>query len=181
MNLQSNDFELFGIPARFAQSRAALDQRWMDLQRQAHPDRFSEQGAAAQRIAMQWSVRINEAYQRLKDPLKRAAYLCEMNGAPVHAESNTAMPAQFLQQQMAWRDSLDDAVGVAQLNHIGAEVARARREALERCEHLLDVEQDYGQAVQLVRAWMFIERFGRDVEDRVDASQESTSPVVKGQ
>lgn len=181
MNLQSNDFELFGIPARFAQSSAALDQRWKDLQRQAHPDRFSQQGAAAQRIAMQWSVRINEAYQRLRDPLKRAAYLCELNGAPVHAENNTAMPAQFLQQQMAWRESLDDAASAAELSQIGAEVATARHEALQKCEQLLDAEHDYGQAAQQVRAWMFIERFARDVEDRLDASQPSAGPVVKGQ
>ena len=75
MNLNDSDFTLFDVPERFAQDRAALDTRWKALQREAHPDRFAGQGAAAQRIAMQWSVRINEAYQRLKDPLKRAAYL----------------------------------------------------------------------------------------------------------
>ena len=75
MNLNDTDFELFAVPARFAQDRAALDARWKELQREAHPDRFAAQGAAAQRIAMQWSVRINEAYQRLKDPMRRAAYL----------------------------------------------------------------------------------------------------------
>ena len=83
MNLQSNDFELFGLPQQFAQDRARLDARWKELQREAHPDKFAAQGAAAQRVAMQWSVRINEAYQRLKDPLKRAAYLCELHGAPI--------------------------------------------------------------------------------------------------
>jgi molecular chaperone HscB len=87
----------------------ALDARWKELQREAHPDRFAAQGAAAQRVAMQWSVRINEAYQRLKDPLKRAAYLCELHGAPIQAENNTAMPARFLMQQMEWREALDEA------------------------------------------------------------------------
>jgi molecular chaperone HscB len=75
VNLQSSDFELFGLAPQFAQDRAAIDARWKDLQREAHPDKFAAQGAAAQRLSMQWSVRINEAYQRLKDPLKRAAYL----------------------------------------------------------------------------------------------------------
>ena len=93
ISLQTNDFELFDVPAQFAQDRAQLDARWKALQREAHPDRFAAEGAAAQRIAMQWSVRINEAYQRLKDPLKRAAYLCELQGAPVQAENNTAMPS----------------------------------------------------------------------------------------
>ena len=69
MNLQSgrlfyDDFTLFGLTQQFAQDRAAVDARWKALQREAHPDKFAAQGAAAQRVAMQWSVRINEAYQR---------------------------------------------------------------------------------------------------------------------
>ena len=107
--LQDDDFALFALPRRFAQDGAALGERWKDLQRQAHPDRFASQGAAAQRVAMQWSVRINEAYQRLKDPLRRAAYLCELRGAPINAENNTAMPTEFLMAQMQWREALDDA------------------------------------------------------------------------
>jgi len=95
VNLQSNDFELFGLPVRFAIDRTDLDQRWKQLQREAHPDKFAFQGASAQRVAMQWSVRINEAYQRLKNPLKRAAYLCELNAQAIQAETNTAMPADF--------------------------------------------------------------------------------------
>ncbi|WP_163768973.1 Fe-S protein assembly co-chaperone HscB, partial [Providencia stuartii] len=77
---------------------------------EVHPDRFASEGAAAQRVAMQWAMRVNEGYQRLKDPLKRAAYLCELRGAPVQAENNTAMPPAFLMQQMAWREALDDAI-----------------------------------------------------------------------
>src|SRR6218665_401178 len=109
MNLQSNDFELFAVPVQFAQDAQQLAERWKALQKQAHPDRFASQGAAAQRVAMQWSVRINEAYQRLKDPLKRAAYLCEMHDAPIRAEDNTAMPTAFLMEQMEWREALEDA------------------------------------------------------------------------
>jgi molecular chaperone HscB len=117
---------------------------------------------------MQWSVRINEAYQRLKDPLKRAAYLCELHGAPVNAENNTAMPAAFLMQQMEWREALDDATSTADLDEIDAQVLSARREFLQKCEQLLDVAQDYAQAVQQVRALMFIERFAHDIEARLD-------------
>ena len=53
MNLNDTDFELFAVPATFAQDRAALDARWKDLQREAHPDKFAAQGQAAQRVAMQ--------------------------------------------------------------------------------------------------------------------------------
>ncbi|RUP29532.1 MAG: Fe-S protein assembly co-chaperone HscB, partial [Curvibacter sp.] len=148
MNLQSNDFELFGVPEQFAQDRAALDQRWKELQREAHPDRFAAQGAAAQRVAMQWSVRINEAYQRLKDPLRRAAYLCELRGAPIEAENNTAMPAAFLMQQMEWREALDEARDAVTLERLESEVASARGQAIEACRRLLDDEQQFVAAAQ---------------------------------
>ena len=109
MKLDSDDFELFATERRFAQSRPALDARWKLLQGEVHPDRFAAEGPAAQRVALQWAMRVNEAYERLKDPLKRAAYLCELNGAPISAEDNTAMPPGFLVQQLEWREALDEA------------------------------------------------------------------------
>jgi len=176
MNLQSNDFELFGVPARFAQDRAVLDARWKNLQREAHPDKFAAQGAAAKRVAMQWSVRINEAYQRLKDPLKRATYLCELHGAPVNAENNTAMPGSFLMQQMEWREALDDVpsgtTGAAALQSLLQEVLATHAVALSDVEALIDTtpgtSPDYAAAAQQVRALMFIQRFQRDLDDRLD-------------
>ena len=106
LSIQATDFALFGLPERFALDAAQLDAKWKTLQGAAHPDRFATETAAAQRVAMQWAIRINEAYRRLKDPLARAAYLCALHGADVEAESNTAMPAAFLMQQMDWRDAL---------------------------------------------------------------------------
>jgi molecular chaperone HscB len=168
LNLNSSDFELFGLPERFGQDRAAIDARWKELQREAHPDRFAAQGPAAQRVAMQWSVRINEAYQRLKDPLKRAAYLCELRGAPINAENNTAMPAQFLIEQMEWREALDEAAGEADVEVLDDQLKRSRRETLDRIERLLDEQGDPGAAAQQVRGLMFIERFGEDVQARFE-------------
>lgn len=173
LTLASTDFVLFAVPQQFAQDEAALDARWKQLQREAHPDRFAARGAAAQRQAMQWSVRINEAYQRLKHPLKRAAYLCELAGAPVNADSNTAMPPAFLQQQMQWREALDDAVGPADLERLQLQVTQERQRALDHCATLLDARRDYPQAVGQVRALMFIDRFGRDVDARLDAFEQS--------
>ena len=168
ISLQSKDFELFDVPVQFAQDRAQLDTRWKALQREAHPDRFAAEGAAAQRLAMQWSVRINEAYQRLKDPLKRAAYLCEMQGAPVQAENNTAMPAAFLMQQMAWRENLDETDSAEGLEALANEVAAEQRRVLQELARLLDDSKAPAQAVGQVRALMFIERFTQEVDAKLD-------------
>jgi molecular chaperone HscB len=168
LNLQSNDFEIFGIAPGFAVERAALDERWKALQREAHPDRFSTANAQAQRQAMQWSVRINEAYQRLKDPLKRASYLCEIHGVPIGAEDNTAMPGAFLMQQMQWREELEEARTVEDLDRMLEEVAAVRRDMLTALAQTADVEKDHSALAKQVRALMFVERFASDVEQRLD-------------
>src|SRR5687767_3635771 len=164
MKLDSDDFELFGLAPRFAQDRARFDARWRALQAEVHPDRFAVEGQAAQRVAMQWAVRVNEAYQRLKDPLKRAAYLCELNGAAIDAENNTAMPPAFLVQQMGWREALDDAMSPAQVEALADEVAKARAVAFDELRATLDERHDAKAASQQVRALMFVERFAEDIE-----------------
>ena len=168
LNLQSNDFELFGLAPGFAVDRAALDERWKALQREAHPDRFTASDTQAQRQAMQWSVRINEAYQRLKDPLKRASYLCELHGVPIGAEDNTAMPADFLMHQMQWREELEEARTVEDLERMLDEVATVRRDMLAALAQTADVEKDHAALARQVRALMFVERFASDVEQRLD-------------
>ena len=169
MNLNSTDFELFDTPAVFAVDRSTLDSRWRALQAEVHPDKFAAEGAAAQRVAMQWAVRVNEAYQRLKDPLKRAAYLCELHGAPINAENNTAMPTSFLMQQMEWREALDDARALPAVQSLAKDVATQWQTALSKLQITLDEKRDFSAAAQQVRALMFVERFEADVDQRLAA------------
>ncbi|NDY91411.1 Fe-S protein assembly co-chaperone HscB [Ideonella livida] len=169
MNLQDDDFTLLGLPRRFALDRAVLDERWRQLQAQVHPDRFVAEGAAAQRVAMQWAVRVNEAYRRLKDPLSRAAYLCELQGAAVEAERNTAMPAAFLMQQMSWREALEEARDLTATEVLDDEVAAEERRLLVEVARLLDQVEEPAAAAAQVRALMFVQRFRQDLARRLDA------------
>ena len=172
MRLDDDDFTLFGLAPRQALDRDDLDTRWRQLQGAAHPDRYAADGAAAQRIAMQWAVRINEAYQRLKDPVRRAAYLCERRGAPIDAERNTAMPAAFLLQQMAWREALDEVGDATALQRLEDEVVAHERGLLAELQSELD-DRDAAtaptDAARTVRALMFVNKFRRDLERRLDA------------
>lgn len=168
MNLSDDDFTLFGLPPRQRLDRAALDARRRELQAATHPDRFAAEGAAAQRIAMQWSVRVNEAWQRLKDPLSRAAYLCEQRGVPINAENNTAMPRAFLMQQMAWREALDDAADAAAVQALDDTVAAEERAMHAQLVALLDEQGDTAAAAALVRALMFVTRFREALSQRLE-------------
>jgi molecular chaperone HscB len=169
ISIDASDFELFQVEPCFVQDRSVLDARWKWLQTLVHPDRFVAEGPVAQRVAMQWTLRVNEAYQRLKSPLARAVYLCELNGQPIGAESNTAMPADFLMQQMAWREALDDAAGLGAVESLGNAVAACQRALLTELSIAMDERRDWPAAALQIRALMFVTRFAEDVERRAEA------------
>jgi molecular chaperone HscB len=166
--LAQDDFSLFELPRRQALARAEIDERWRALQAQVHPDRFASSGAAAQQLALQWALRVNEAYQRLKDPIARAAYLCGLHGVDAGTD-RTLLPRSFLMQQMDWREALEAARELREVQALADTVA-ARREALlgELATHI-DDRQDWPAAAGCVQALMFIARFAVDLDARLDA------------
>ncbi|WP_034291944.1 Fe-S protein assembly co-chaperone HscB [Herbaspirillum sp. RV1423] len=160
-----NHFALFQLPQRFAIDLTALEKAYHGVQNQAHPDKFAHATGAEKRVAMQWATRANEAYQTLRNPLKRATYLCELNGVDLQTESNTAMPPVFLMQQMEWREELDDARAgrdLAALERLDNALRGARKDAVARIEMLLDAD-DFAGAAQVVRQLMFLEKFGEEI------------------
>jgi molecular chaperone HscB len=168
VNLTDNDFVIFGLPERFELERAELDARWRALQSSVHPDKFAADGSAAQRVAMQWATRVNEAYRRLREPLSRAAYLCELRGVPIDAERNTAMPPDFLIQQMSWREALEEAAEDAPtLAALDTEVGRTEDDWFGEVGRSLDQRGDAAAAADRVRALMFVRKFRRDLADRL--------------
>src|SRR6266568_9105661 len=104
MNLNDNFFELFELPVVFRLDSAALDRAYRDLQTRVHPDKFAHLGDDERRLSMQWATQANEAYRTLRRPLARAQYLLHLRGIDLKAESNTAMPPDFLMEQMEWRE-----------------------------------------------------------------------------
>ena len=162
-----NHFQLFHLPETFAVDMAALEQAYHRVQSQAHPDKFAHASDAEKRVAMQWATRANEAYQTLKKPLKRAAYLCELHGVDLEVESNTAMPTAFLMQQMTWREELDDAKAaksVAALEALEKELNAAKKSDIDSVAVQLDA-QDFKEAGKTIRKLMFLEKFGDEIGD----------------
>ena len=162
-----NHFDLFHLPQRFAIDQKALEQAFHSVQGQAHPDKFAHASDAEKRVAMQWATRANEAYQTLKNPLKRARYLCELHGVDLQTESNTAMAPGFLMQQMEWRETLDDAKAgkdIDALEQLNTELLTEKKAEIARIEALLDAG-DYAAAGTPVRQLMFLDKFGAEIGD----------------
>jgi molecular chaperone HscB len=168
MKIDEDDFALLGLPRRFELDADMLAAQWRALQSRVHPDRFASEGAAAQRLAMQWAVRVNEAHQRLRDPLTRAAYLCGLAGHPMQSEA-TAMPQEVLQRQMRWHESLAEAASPATVRALDAEVAARVAAVGQAVAEDLDVRHDAAAALPRLREWMFLARFRAEVERRLEA------------
>jgi molecular chaperone HscB len=166
-----NHFELFQLPARFDVDMAALDAAYREVQGRVHPDRFVNALDADKRVAMQWATRANDAYQTLKNPQKRAQYLCELNGVDLQTESNTAMPMAFLMQQMEWREALGDARAARDADALDAldkDVRMERAALLAQVGKQLDAG-DFDAAAQGVRSLMFLDKFGDEVQYAYEA------------
>jgi molecular chaperone HscB len=162
-----NHFELFHLPAQFDVDMARLDSAFREVQAQVHPDKFADASSVEQRVAMQWATRANEAYQTLKNPLKRARYLCELHGVGLETESNTAMPPEFLMQQMEWREefdeSKDDPITLSQLaKKIGHEHEKQMQEIAAQLK-----QQDFHAAAQSIRQLMFLDKLNDELDERL--------------
>ena len=172
MDLSQSHFALFGLPETFALDLAQLERARLAIQAQVHPDRFAAGTDRDKRLAMQWAAQANAAYLVLKNPVQRAAYLCERRAAPVQAENNTAMPADFLMQQMQWRETLDvlrDAQDAAGLQALRAEIQAQRTLRIAAIAQALDVDNAPQVAAGQVRALLFIDRLTEELRRAADA------------
>jgi molecular chaperone HscB len=167
--LTSSHFELFGLVPAFALDTGRLDAAYRDIQSQVHPDRYAQAGDAERRASMQMTTRVNEAYRTLKSPVQRAKYLLELNGVDVAFETNTAMPREFLMEQMELREKLEDSKKVSDLDLISRNLASERLEIEKKIEEMIDRKKDFASASGLVRKLMFLERFGEDIDAAYEA------------
>jgi molecular chaperone HscB len=170
-----NFFELFGLPARFSLDGEELERAYRDIQAAVHPDR-SAHGAhgadgteAERRVRMPRATLVNEAYQTLQNPIKRAAYLLELRG--IAPQFETAMPTDFLMQQMEWREAIEEASGSAdarELDHMSSRLGAELKRLYAEIGVQLDERQDFHAAAETVRKLMFLEKVGHAIGEALE-------------
>ena len=164
-------FELFGLPALFAIDIARLDQAYLHLQSEVHPDRFAAASDSERSRSLQWATHANEAYQTLKNPLARARYLLQLHGVDTQEESNTAMPADFLMRQMEWREAIEDAVAATDVEALEALNRGLRNEARSLQAELsvaLDERSDDAGASEIVRKLRFLDKVQTEIDQAIE-------------
>ncbi len=169
INFHSSFFELFGIPLHYNVERSAIHGRYLELQRIVHPDRFAGLGERGQRLAVQYAAFVNEAFDTLCSPLKRALYLLEISGHPVDIEKNTVMDTAFLMEQMSLREDLAEVRGCSD-PEAAIEAVRERAEALmgslkeEFVSYWQQGESGFAKAADCARKMHFADRLLTEAE-----------------
>jgi molecular chaperone HscB len=159
-----NHFELFGFAPAYALDLEHLDRVYRDIQSRVHPDRFAHAGDAERRASMQMTTQVNEAYRTLKSPVRRASYLLGLNGVDTGFETNTAMPPEFLMEQMELREKLEETRDAASLAAIEKDVLNEKQNIGTQIAECIDAKRDYESAKGLVRKLMFLEKFGEEID-----------------
>ena len=166
-----NHFDLLGLRPAYAIDSSDLESRYRELQGRVHPDRFAAAPESERRVAMQWAVQANEAYRTLRDPVGRARYLLALKGFDTGEESNTAMPADFLMQQMEWREGVAEARGsrdAVRLNELRSEIGEERAEMLKQLERAIDRDANYDAGCSLVRKLRFLEKLDEEIDEALE-------------
>jgi molecular chaperone HscB len=161
--LTSNHFELFGIAPAFALDPERLERSYRDIQSNVHPDRFARAGDAERLASMQMTTRVNEAYRTLRSPVLRAAYLLGLNGVDLGLETDTAMPREFLMEQMELRERLEGAGDADALGRLEQELFGLKEGLQAQIAGCIDARRDYRAAADLVRKLMFLEKLDEDI------------------
>ena len=170
-DFQQDFFHLFNLPLRYQIDSAALEQSYRALQAQVHPDKFTHLSEQERRMAMQWATRANEGFQTLRSPLNRARYLLSLQGVDTQEESNTAMPVDFLMQQMEWREALDETKqtkNIAALEEMEQRVQHEVRILQQQLAVDIDDTHDYAAASGIVRKLKFLEKLAEEISSAFD-------------
>ena len=171
-NLSASDdyFRFFGLEQRFNLDLSALDQAYLAIQKEVHPDRHARGSDSEKRLAMQLATLANTAFQTLKNPIQRGLYLCQLQGVDAHIETNTAMPAAFLMKQMDWRESLEEhEEDLTALELLAKEVDQSKRDILAEIAQAVDGAKNYDRAAELLRGLLFIDKFALELDDAISA------------
>ncbi len=108
LDLKQSYFELFGLDLTFEIDLKRLSSAQQRLQAVYHPDRFVNASEQDKRLSVQQASWINEAFETLSKPVKRARYMLELSGLELNDESETTSDTAFLMEQIALREEIED-------------------------------------------------------------------------
>ncbi len=112
-------FSVFSITPALDIDLAKLEAEYFRAQCLFHPDRFVGKPSEEKIAALQKSMDINQAYEILKNPLKRAQHLLQLQGIIVGTDADSVKPSPVLLMEiMELREQLEEGKIADQLSDL---------------------------------------------------------------
>ena len=157
--MNQNFFDLLQLPKAFVIDLKKLDQNYQSIQKEIHPDRFASLGDDTKLESIKKTAQVNDAYQTLKSPIRRAEYLLQLHGVNIHDEKYTAVPQDFLMQQMEWREELEThKQDKLALEKLAADIQKNKNQMINQLPAFFDNKDDLNDAIKTTRELNFIEK-----------------------
>jgi len=168
VSLSQNYFEIFGLPVGFHLNIPDLTERYRELQKTVHPDRFANASDRDRRLAVQHAANINEAFSILKSPIKRARYLLIIAGVTFDDEKETTQDPEFLMEQIELRESV---AAVRELDDPFSGLASLMQTVEQKKSKMIDIlvrqidAEEYTEAKNQVQKLQFLEKLLLECEN----------------
>ena len=164
--MNQNFFDLLQLPKAFVIDLKKLDQNYQSIQKEIHPDRFASLGDDTKLESIKKTAQVNDAYQTLKSPIRRAEYLLQLHGVNIHDEKYTAVPQDFLMQQMEWREELEmHKQDKLALEKLAADIQKNKNQMINQLPAFFDNKDDLNDAIKTTRELNFIEKIEQHIHD----------------
>jgi len=104
---ESDYFRLFGLPHKLALDVDDLGARYYALSRRFHPDLWHDSPPAEREASVRATAIVNNAYQALKDPVRRALYWLSLHGESL-GRDNERVPPELATLVFEVQEKLED-------------------------------------------------------------------------
>ena len=161
-----NFFTLLQLPEAFVIDLETLHQNYQSIQKDIHPDRFATFDDEAKLESIKKTAQVNDAYQTLKSPIRRAEYLLQLKGINIHDEKYTAVPQDFLMQQMEWREELEThKLNKVALEKLAQDIQKNKNDMMNQLPSFFDDKNHLNDAIRVTREINFIEKIEQHIND----------------
>jgi len=161
-----NFFTLLQLPEAFVIDLETLQQNYQSIQKDIHPDRFATFDDEAKLESIKKTAQVNDAYQTLKSPIRRAEYLLQLKGINIHDEKYTAVPQDFLMQQMEWREELEThKLNKVALEKLAQDIQKNKNDMMNQLPSFFDDKNHLNDAIRVTRELNFIEKIEQHIND----------------
>ena len=161
-----NFFTLLQLPEAFVIDLETLHQNYQSIQKDIHPDRFVTFDDEAKLESIKKTAQVNDAYQTLKSPIRRAEYLLQLKGINIHDEKYTAVPQDFLMQQMEWREELEThKLDKVALEKLAQDIQKNKNDMMNQLPSFFDDKNHLNDAIRVTRELNFIEKIEQHIND----------------